>query len=238
MSDDLKLKSVTSMAANLSRRKLMQFCLIRHTSWVITLVMSMGLCSPTAAQEQSLRFELTPYAGYRIGGNFDEQDSDGEFELDESDALGIIFNIRSEHNTQWEFLYAHQQTKLETLALFVGDPLLDIDVDYFHLGGTYLFDGVNTRPFLALTVGLSRFEPRPQGFDAEHYISASIGAGVQLRATKRVGVRIEGRVFTSLVDSDEEIFCLSGGQTNACAIRIDGTIVTQWEARAGVVFRF
>ena len=202
------------------------------------LIAGLALLDPVAAQDAPPRFELTPFAGYRIGGEFEEQDSDREFEIDESDAQGIVFNIRAAANTQWEILYARQRTELETQGLFAGDPLLDLDVDYFHFGGTYLFDGVSTRPFVAFTLGVSRFEPRPQDLDAENYISASFGTGVQLRATERVGVRIEGRVFTTLVESDEEIFCRTGGQTNFCAIRVDGTALTQWEIRTGVVFRF
>jgi hypothetical protein len=36
-----------------------------------------------AAQESYGRFELTPYAGFRFGGEFDERDGDRDFALDE-----------------------------------------------------------------------------------------------------------------------------------------------------------
>jgi hypothetical protein len=61
---------------------------------------------------------------------------------------------------------------------------------------------------------------------------------VQLRATKRLGVRLEGRAFASLVDSDGNLFCASGGQINGCAFTIDGKTLLQWGAHAGLVFRF
>jgi hypothetical protein len=141
-------------------------------------------------------------------------------------------------STQWEVLYAHQQAEVDTQPSFSGGPLLDIDIDYLHFGGTYLFDGENIRPFIVLTAGVAHFEPAPPGYDGETYFSGSIGGGVQLRANKRVGVRLEARAFASLVDSDGSLFCASGEQINGCALNVEGTALYQFEGRAGLVFRF
>jgi len=189
------------------------------------------------AQEGPFKFELSPFAGYRFGGEFEEEGTERTFDLGDSNAHGIILNIREEANTQWEVLYARQSTAVDTQPP-LAEPVPDLDVEYLHFGGTYLGDGLNTRPFLAATIGLSRFDPKPSGSGAETYFSASIGGGVQLRAAKRVGIRLEGRVVTTFVDSDSQIFCRSGGVTNFCAIRVEGSTFTQFELRAGLVFRF
>ena len=183
-------------------------------------------------------FEITPFTAYRIGGQFDEKDGDGQFELNESDAQGIMLNIRANPNGQYELLYARQDTEVDTQGLFATDPILDLDVEYFQFGGTYLFDGENIRPFVALTLGVTHFDPQPPEFDSESYFSASFGGGIQLNAAKRIGVRIEGRVFTTFIESDSDIFCSSVGGAGTCLIQVDGTTLTQWEARAGLVFRF
>jgi len=207
-------------------------------SWAITSLACVCHADLVAAQDNPFRFELAPFAGYRVGGQFEEEGGDGEFELNESSAQGIILNIRAEPNTQWEVLYARQDTDMDTQSLFVSDPILDLDIEYFHFGGTYLFEGENTRPFVAMTVGLSRFDPQLSDLSAESYFSASIGGGVQLRASKRLGVRIEGRVFTTFVDNDSDLFCRSTSGTNICTIRVEGTTLTQWELRAGLIVRF
>jgi hypothetical protein len=61
---------------------------------------------------------------------------------------------------------------------------------------------------------------------------------VQLLETHRVGVRLEARMFATFVNTDGAIFCHSGPQAAACAISIHGTALYQFEAIAGVVFRF
>ncbi len=206
--------------------------------WAIVTLACVCHTDVVAAQDNPFKFELTPYAGYRVGGQFEEENGDGEFEINESSAQGIILNIRADFNNQWEVLYAHQDTELRTSQLFAGDPVLDLDIEYFHFGGTYLFEGEDTRPFVALTAGLSRFDPQLSDLSTESYFSASIGGGVQLRASKRIGVRIEGRVFTSYVGGDTDIFCRSTGGINSCAIRVEGSTLTQWEFRAGLAVHF
>jgi hypothetical protein len=100
-----------------------------------------------------------------------------------------------------------------------------------------IFDGDVAQPFIALTFGMSRFDPQPAEFSAEKFFSASVGGGVQLNPGGRFGVRLEGRVYTSLVDDNSRSFCGSDGEVGGCLIEIDGTLLTQWEATAGIVFR-
>ncbi len=207
-----------------------------RSSLLVCLLLVMT--TPASAQGKPFKFEITPFAGYRVGGHFEEMDGDAEFELHDSNAYGITLNILANPNGQWEVLYAHQGTELSTQGLFASDPIIDLDVEYLQLGGTYLFDGDSVRPFIALTVGVSQFDPHPQEFDSETFFSASFAGGLHLIANNRIGVRLEGRVFTTFVDSSSNIFCSSIGGSGACLIQIDGTIVTQWEARAGLVFRF
>jgi hypothetical protein len=213
----------------------------RRTLFLAGALVALAGAGPTTAQEAPPpRFELTPYAGYRFGGEFAAETGDAEYEIHEGDAQGLIFNIKArESGTQWEILYGRQQTEVETQASFVGGPLLPIDIDYVHFGGTYLFDRGTTRPFVALTVGLTRFEPSLSDPEPENFFSGSLGGGVHLRATQRVGVRLEARVFATFVDTDGAIFCVSGvAQISGCAISIHGEAILQYEVHAGVVFRF
>ena len=196
---------------------------------------------PAAADGRDPRFELTPYLGYRIGGEFEQQDGSAKYELDEGNSVGLIFNIVAHDvNTQWQLLYGQQSTHLKTPVSFDPSARLGLDVEYFQFGGTYLFDdyGDDTRPFVALTAGVTHFAPTLAGVDSESFFSGSIGGGVQLLQTKRIGVRLEARVFATFVDTDGAIFCHSGPQAGGCAITIHGTALYQFEASAGVVFRF
>lgn len=191
-----------------------------------------------SAQEDPFRYELTPYAAFRMGGSFDEENGNVDFDIEDSAAQGIMLSGKVRSNTQWEVLYARQATEIDTRGLFVTDPIFDLDVEYFHFGGTYLFDGDKIKPFIALTVGISEFDPEPGEFDSERFFSASIGGGWQFNATGRLGIRLEARAFTTFIESNSDIFCQSGNLGGACLIVVAAETLTQLEARAGLVFRF
>ena len=193
---------------------------------------------PLAAQDPDLRFEITPYAAYRMGGSFDERDGAGRVDLNDSSAEGILFNIAAHPNGQYEFLYARQSTDADTSGFFANDPTINLDVEYFQFGGTYLFDGDSTRPFVAMTLGMTQFDPELPDTGSESFFSASFGGGIQIRARERLGIRLEARVFTTFVGDDSDIFCVSNDGVGGCLVRVDARVLSQWEARAGLVFRF
>lgn len=197
--------------------------------------------TPTAlaAQEQS-RFELTPFLAYRVGGEFEQGNTGSDLELDESRSVGLILNVRIDADRQWELFYSRQRTELDAQGLFINEPVFDINVDYLHFGGTYAFasDTSLGRPYIVGTIGATRFEPKPSGLDSETFLSLSFGGGLNLFPDKRLGLRLEGRLFATLVDDDSKIFCRTGIDTNFCAVHVDGDWLFQWQAMAGLVFRF
>ena len=209
---------------------------------VFTIMALLSYSAPSSAQgqnqEKPFKFEITPYAGYRMGGQFEEEDGSADFELRDSNALGIMLNIRANANGQYELLIGQQDTKVDTQGLFPGDPLINMDVSYYQFGGVYLFDGDRVRPFIAMTFGVTNFDPQVSEFSSENFFSTSFGGGVQLNASERFGLRLEGRVYGTFLEDDSSIFCQSIGGAGSCLIQVDATILTQWEARAGVVFRF
>jgi len=204
------------------------FCIAVASLWAAT----------ATAQEQAFNFEITPYGAYRFGGQFDDLDSDVSIEVDDSSSYGIIFNARHSPITQWEILYARQETSADSNGLDLGDTSLDLGIEYLQAGGTYLWDGDQVRPFLAATLGLTRIEVSNEGFDDDSFFSFGVGLGLQVRPTERLGIRLEARGFGTLLDSDTDIFCKTGPDNNICAVRIEGTVMWQVETFAGLVFRF
>ncbi|HEU4616932.1 MAG TPA: hypothetical protein VFV10_02785 [Gammaproteobacteria bacterium] len=198
------------------------------------------LCAPTTivAQEAPSRFELTPFAGYRIGGELATADASPPSEIADSRSAGLIFDVRQHADTQWEIYYGHEETRLESARAFAPARGLALDVDSLQFGGTYQFDAGNARPFVVMTVGMTRFAPVRSELGAESYFSASIGGGIQLRPDRPVGIRLDAHVHATLLNSSGGIFCASVNGAGVCAIHVEGSALYQWEARAGVVFRF
>lgn len=194
--------------------------------------------SCASAQENHFSFELTPFAAYAVAEAFEDTTSGGSLKLADDASLGLILDIRQSANTQWELLYSHQATRADVTGLAISVAAVDVDVRAIQGGGTYLGDGRRVRPFLAATIGATRFDPALAGFDSETFFSFSIGAGVQFRPNDRIGIRLAARGYGTLLRSDTDLFCETGPAANVCAIRSDGKVLWQFQGLAGIVFRF
>jgi hypothetical protein len=211
--------------------------LSRCARCILLLFFTLGV-APAEAQHDAGKFEITPFVAFRVGGAFAEEDGDGRIDLGDSSVAGVIFNIRANPKGQYELYYSQQNTDADVRGLLTSDQEIDLDIQHLQFGGTYLFAGEHARPFIALTLGGSRFSPGLSTLSSESFFSASFGAGIQLAPSNRFGVRLEARALTTFVNSDSRIFCASDGGSGSCLIQIDSDLLTQWEASAGLVFRF
>ncbi len=208
--------------------------------FVILFVLAAGLTLPVQvfAQESPGRVELTPFAGFRFGGSFTDDENGAEAAVADSATAGIALNFRDSANTQWEIVYARQATDVNVRDFDFGVPTIDLDIDVLQVGGTYMFDGDLFRPYLAATVGGTRLSPTLDGLDSDTFWSFGIGGGMQFFPTSRLGLRLEGRMWGTLVDSSTSLFCQSGPAGGGCAIAVRGEGLWQFETLAGLVFRF
>ena len=186
------------------------------------------------------RFSMTPMGGYTFGGEFEDEAGTASVDVDDAAHWGLIANLRESDNTQWEVFYARQESEALVTELPGGTAAgtVDLDVQYLHVGGTYVAGGRRGRPFLALAVGATRFDPDPLSFDSEHFFSFGLGAGWQFAPTERLGLRLESRVLGTFLRSDSELFCETGPDENLCAISTDSDMYWQLQASLGLVFRF
>jgi hypothetical protein len=178
--------------------------------------------------------EVTPFLGYQAGGTFETRS--GDRNIESSPNFGLVLSIRTRHDGLIEFLYSRQQTRLENLDLFGVDQGFDLNVEYLHFGGLWEIKQGRTKPFLGLSIGGTRFDPRVDGVSDELYFSAGISGGGKLMFSERVGLRIEGRGLATLLGSGGGIFC--GFPPGTCGITVTGSTLLQIDALLGLIVRF
>jgi len=195
------------------------------------------LALPAWANDKVLRYEITPFAGYRFGGSFEDDETGQDYDLDDDKAYGFIVNMMAEANTQWEFGWSRSETAVDVPSVNGSPDKLDLDIDYFQAGGTYLWDGKRAQPFMVATVGAAHLNPDSSG-DSETYFAFSIGGGWRLFPSEHFGLRVEGRFYGTVLDSDSDVFCRTGPDNNQCLIQSQAEILWQWQMFAGASFRF
>ena len=191
---------------------------------------------PVAADD--LNVEITPFVSYRFGGTFDLEGSTASYEVEDSEAVGLLLNLRKSGNTQWEVLYSLQQSTARLRGSTLTAPAVDTDIHVLQFGGTYQGDGDKFRPYVAMTIGGTHIKTVANGSQSDSFFSGSIGVGLNMTPNSRLGIRLEARAYGTLMNSSTSLFCQTGPNNNVCAVRIDGNLLSQFEALAGVVFRF
>lgn len=188
--------------------------------------------------EQTPRFELTPFVGYRVGGSFEDDDTGESIDLDDHASYGLIFNIMEKPNTQYEFGWSHQDTSVDVTDSGENPVNVNLDIDTFQLGGTYLWEGDLARPYIVATLGAAHYRSHAENSESDTYFAFTFGGGWKLWPTKRFGMRLEGRYYGTLVDSNSKILCGSSPNNSGCLIQTSGKILSQFEVMLGGVFRF
>ena len=203
------------------------------------LVATFAGVSAAADDDPLPKFEIVPFGGYRIGGEFELEDaqgvSSGDVDFDSAASWGLGLGLYRDRNGFYELLYSRQSSEFDD-----NDPALegvDVVTEYFQVGGTIVFDEQEwVQPYFSLTVGVTRFDV--DGFGSEIEPSGSVGFGLRFPASKNLSFLLGARGYGTLVDSDTDLFCSSVGGEAICIVQGSGNVVYQGEAVAGVVFRF
>ncbi len=192
-------------------------------------VLGVGLSCPMVAG--AVDVEISPVLGYRFGGEFTNDTTNQDVDVKAAASYGLAVDVEYAPDRMVEVFYSRQSTEIEDVS-----PSLDLDVEYFQVGGVAEYTQEDYTPYLAGTIGAARFSPGGD-LDSETRFSLTIGGGVKWFLNEHWAVKAEGRAYFTVFDSDTEIFCVSSGGAT-CLFRTSGSLIWQLEANAGVTFRF
>jgi opacity protein-like surface antigen len=212
----------------------------RCTRLAVLTVMTLGIaCAADAYAADAPHAEITPYAGFRVGGQFDRENAEADRSVDVKDAasFGLDLGLYRDEGSFYELLYSRQRASLDANDAVLGD--IDVRVEYLHFGGTLLFpqDAKWFVPYFSLTMGVTRFDAQRGDYDQETKFSASLGGGFRLPISDNVLATLGIRGYLTLMNSDAEFFCVSNGGAT-CLLRTSGSTFFQAEAQLGLTVRF
>jgi len=188
-----------------------------------------GLIFPTIAS--AVEVEISPMVGYRFGGEFTDAVTDKDMDVKEAASYGLAVDVEYAPGRMVEVFYSRQSTEIEDVT-----PSFDVDVEYFQIGGVAEYPQPKYTPYAVGTLGATRFSPDGD-LDSETQFSLTFGGGVKWFLNDNWAIKLEGRAFFTVFNSQTEVFCVSSGGA-VCLFRASGSLMWQVEANAGVTFRF
>ena len=194
---------------------------------------------PLAAASDDNFVEISLVGGYQLGGSFDiALDGNSVRRVDFHDAAnyGLFVDFRVQKNGTVGGMFIRMETELDTDPL-AGSGEIDTRLDFYHFQGAYEFNDRDYTGYVTASLGITRFDV--DGFDHDSRFSVTLGGGFRWFPWNHVGVRIEGRYYGTLVNSDSAGICegIDDGQT-VCLIYVDATVLSQWDAKAGLIIAF
>ena len=181
------------------------------------------------------QFEITPFAGHTWGGTFSDGMTGNIAQVDDAGSYGLIVGFQQDARSQIELYVSHLATQVLTgTGPFIGKPAFDLDIEYYHIGGTYTEAEGRVKPYVAGGFGATHMVPKGPGLNNETRLSLNLGVGLRIEATERVGFRLEGRWFGTLFNGSGAVFCSNG----ACALQVEGDLLSQFVTNAGVYVAF
>jgi len=201
---------------------------LRRLQFCVAFVLVLLATVPAQAQ----RVEVAPFGGVRFGGGFFEASTGRPVDTDAAPALGVTVDFPLWNGLQIEAAYSRQAASISV----PGQPLTPatrarFTVDHWQGGGLQEYGAGAARPFLTGVLGLTRYAGNS---DSEIRLTAGAGGGIKLFPTSHIGVRLDGRVFATLVDaSGEALACVN----QTCFIAFNVDVVWQAEFTAGLVVR-
>lgn len=179
---------------------------------------------------------IAPFGGYSFGGNGLEvlvsDETTTDLEMNEGGSAGLMLGITTNDPGNIYLLFSRHNTDLRQ-GLLSSEVLTDLDVNYFHLGGTLYFPNGHFKPYITASAGLTQLRPDKQ-YSSETNFSMGFGGGVAYELTDNVSLFADIRGYATFVNSTGGLFC----NETRCVWQIEGDLMWQGQTNIGVAVTF
>ncbi len=162
------------------------------------IMLTLFILDPSAIFAQS-PIEITPFAGYQFGGKM--RFYEGELKIQDNANYGLALDFELAPDTKLEIFWSQMQTSAEFNPYYNYEYLrvdpFDVSVGYIQIGGVQELELDNDmiRPFGAFTLGTTYFMPKETNYQDSWKFSVTLGGGVKIWFSDRIGIRLQGRLM-------------------------------------------
>ena len=194
----------------------------------LTVLLAVRGAAPASAQT----VEVAPFAGYRFGGDLFELATNHPQDLDGAPVFGGAVSVEMANGLWFEALFTHQQADVDIRRRAVQSAAFE--------PGRSSITGWPAAVRTSVRAVRGRSSPGswgspttgPTATTRSGSRSAAAGASSSPLA-RHLGLRLDGRVFTTFVDVDAAAACAGG-----CIVGLNVNVVWQAEFTAGLVLVF
>jgi len=209
------------------------------------LILALALVLTATAAWAQGRVVLTPFAGYRTAGTLGGDIAEfTDFKVQDGLAYGLSLGYRVSPLFTIEAMWSRSDSSITALSGATETELTKVSTDQWHANFLYYFGGDEGKacPYLLFALGATVLNPKPTVFEgtevdpaSESRFTGALGLGVQVNASEKIGLRVQGKWAPTYINSSNEIWIDWWGQAWVVPV---SNYMNQWEFTGGLVFRF
>jgi opacity protein-like surface antigen len=203
--------------------------------WPITALLAGSTVVEQAYGDEPAQFSISPFFGYRVGGDFRLNGTGQLISLDDHATFAFAVDARADEGRDYELFYSRQSTDLR------GNGFVPVDtvVEYLHVGGTLaLADEGWIKPYFGGGLGVTRLSPGLAPGSSDTRFSVSLALGLRAPLTQHFSLRFEARGYFTPLNTDTTLFCRSDQGGALCQVRGRGSALFQGDFLAGASYAF
>lgn len=206
---------------------------------LVVVALSPVLTGQEQPEPKPLRFDFTPFAGYRTSMSFGVEPhvsgTNPRVVLDASPSYGAAFGFRIHEDDLVEVRWARQDSYAHSEDISPPAPRQHMVLNQFHGDFSHEYTIEEWRPWVKPFVMLSVGATHLSGETTSSFtrFSFGIGGGVRFYASRHVGFKVQAEWLPVFVDPQVAFICGIG-----CVVHVGGTVSSQGEVMAGPMLRF
>jgi hypothetical protein len=210
---------------------------------LLLLASSPVLSAQDSSEPKPLRFDFTPFAGYRTSMTFPVEPHvtgmNPRVVLDASPSFGFSFGFRLLPNREEdlvEFRWARQDSYVHTEEITPAPPQQRVVLNQFH--GDFSHEPFIeewphwAKPYILGSIGATHLSSTTSAISFTRF-SFGLGGGIRFYASRHLGFKIQAEWLPVVASPNVAFVCGAG-----CLIHVGGNATSQGEAFAGTFLRF
>ena len=201
-----------------------------------SLIIALTLLCTSIVAAQGRGIEIVPLCEYMwtTGENAYSPDyGNGTFDIKSNPMFGLSLYIDAVYGMQAELTYMRQESKVTFRTSQGREDICNLATSFYHIGLNRALRTGRFVPYTGFSLGMTEFNPDLSGADTEYKFSMSVSLGGKFFFNDRLGLRLQGRFITSLLNASGGIFIGPGGS----GVSFGGSGIAQWTLGGGLVFR-
>jgi hypothetical protein len=196
-----------------------------------TVFLMFVMASSTAlAQDKA---DLSGMAGYAFGAGVDVLT--GKLKVEDDVTYSATLGFKPRRDYQVELNWTYHPTELKYTPFTGPIEKIGLDVHYFQIGGIREIPSGQAKPFVKFSLGATYFNPSSGTLNninvsSEWRFSFMFGLGAKYFFSPRVGLRLQGDLIGTFLNSSGGVFCGFGG----CSLGLFGYGMFSGDLLAGL----